>query len=744
MRFVPTVAGTVTALRFYKGPNNTGTHTGVLWSTSGTRLAQGTFTDESAAGWQTLTLAQPVAVSAGTEYVASYRTTAGRYSATPGQFSSEYNRPPLRVPRNGGAYSYADAYPGNTSGASYLVDVVLERGPAEISVAAREPAPGAAAVPRWSPVRIRLSAPLVGGWDLAVTRQSDGSALPGSSVLDAAGTSVTFTPSSALPADVDVRARLTGAVSTDGAVLPAQTWTFRTRAADPVTAQTLFSDHVPRNLATTDAAAVEVGTAFRVTKPGSVTAIRFHKGPGNTGTHTGSLWTSTGTRLASVIFTDESATGWQGAALSTPVPLTPGELYVVSYLAPNGRYSSTPGFFSGPFTSGDLTAPAQQNGRFRYGAGGGFPTNDHGATNYFVDVVFAPTPVSVSVTGRTPSPGATGVSRGARPTITLSAPVADGYAMSILQGSTGLPATLTRSADGRTLTLAPSSLLPGDTDLTVSVTGVVSAEGAVLPEQTWTFRTEAATPDGASLFAGLVPPVPAASDSGSVELGTVFTPAVDGAVTQVRFYKGTGNGGTHVGSLWTASGTRLASVTFTGESATGWQTATFTTPVPVGAGQTYVVSYLAPQGRYPVGAGFFATAWTAGQLSAPAGQNGRYLYGAAGGFPTGSHNSSSYYVDVTFRAATSSTSGIAAPTSRASAAGRVEYVQGPDAGSDRGTRDDDERATTRLAGSGATAAGSSGRSRVLGAEPGPQLPVQRRVGAGRRLRPGPRPRRGPR
>ena len=58
-----------------------------------------------------------------------------------------------------------------------------------------------------------------------------------------------------------------------------------------------------------------------------------------------------------------------------------------------------------------------------------------------------------------------------------------------------------------------------------------------------------------------------------VELGAAFTPAKDGTVTAIRFYKGAGNTGTHTGSLWTASGTRLATVTFTGETATGWQTA---------------------------------------------------------------------------------------------------------------------------------------------------------------------------
>ncbi len=254
------------------------------------------------------------------------------------------------------------------------------------------------------------------------------------------------------------------------------------------------------------------------------------------------------------------------------------------------------------------------------------------------------------MTGRSPAPGAAGVSRGVAPTIAFSAPVADGYAMSLKQGSTTIPATVVRSIDGATLTLTPTTTLPGDADLTVAVTSVVSTEGATLPDQSWTFRTEAVAPTGTSLFEGLVPAVPDVSDNGSVELGTVVVPAVDGAITQLRFYKGTGNTGTHVGSVWSATGTRLGQVTFTGETASGWQTATLPTPVPVSAGQAYVVSYLAPYGHYSASPSFFGAAWTSGPLTAPAGSNGRYLYGAGGGFPTGSYNSTNYYVDLVFRA----------------------------------------------------------------------------------------------
>src|SRR5206468_251357 len=46
-----------------------------------------------------------------------------------------------------------------------------------------------------------------------------------------------------------------------------------------------------------DAQAAELGVKFKSDVNGSITAIRFYKGSQNTGTHTVSLWTSTGTLL---------------------------------------------------------------------------------------------------------------------------------------------------------------------------------------------------------------------------------------------------------------------------------------------------------------------------------------------------------------------------------------------------------------------------------------------------------------
>jgi len=149
-----------------------------------------------------------------------------------------------------------------------------------------------------------------------------------------------------------------------------------------------------------------------------------------------------------------------------------------------------------------------------------------------------------------------------------------------------------------------------------------------------------------------VPGNPAANDSAAVELGMRFRTANDGFITGVRFYKSAQNIGTHVGNLWSTSGTLLGSVTFSGESASGWQQADFASPVPVTANTTYVVSYHTDTGFYAGDGGFFASSGvTSGPLQAladaPGAANGLYHYGSSA-FPTGSFNSANYWVDVVF------------------------------------------------------------------------------------------------
>ena len=89
-----------------------------------------------------------------------------------------------------------------------------------------------------------------------------------------------------------------------------------------------------------DGAAVELGLKFRSEVDGLITGVRFYKGgAANGGPHVGHLWTSAGTLLGSVAFSNETVSGWQQAFFLTPIQITAGTVYVVSYFAPQGNYA---------------------------------------------------------------------------------------------------------------------------------------------------------------------------------------------------------------------------------------------------------------------------------------------------------------------------------------------------------------------------------------------------------------------
>jgi len=143
MKFTTETAGTITGVRFYKSSKNTGTHVGNLWTAAGQLLGQATFSNETASGWQQVTFAAPVTVTANTTYVVSYYAPVGHYSQEEGYMylhpapqpdgNDSLDSPPLHVLRNtqgtaNGLYSYSGSttFPVNTyHGENYWVDVVF-------------------------------------------------------------------------------------------------------------------------------------------------------------------------------------------------------------------------------------------------------------------------------------------------------------------------------------------------------------------------------------------------------------------------------------------------------------------------------------------------------------------------------------------------------------------------------------------------------------------------------------------
>jgi hypothetical protein len=127
---------------------------------------------------------------------------------------------------------------------------------------------------------------------------------------------------------------------------------------------------------------------------------------------------------------------------------------------------------------------------------------------------------------------------------------------------------------------------------------------------------------------------------------------VNGTIRGIRFYKASTNTGTHVGNLWTSTGTLLASATFVGETASGWQQVNFSAPVSITANTIYVASYHTDVGHYSQDLNYFASMGVDSPplhaLASTASPDGVYAYGSTSGFPNGTYLSSNYWVDVVF------------------------------------------------------------------------------------------------
>jgi hypothetical protein len=479
--------GWITGIRFYKAAANTGTHVGTLWTAAGVAKAQATFTGESASGWQSVTFSSPVAITAGTTYVASYQAPNGHYSVTGGGLASGVDNGVLHALGNGESPNGVFAYGGPTSfpnssynAGDYGVDVLfaLSPPPGQVTGVTATAGQGSATV-SWtapssggSPTSYKIT-PYIGA--TAQTTKTITGTPPATSATVAGltpGTAYTFTVQAINVAGAGAASSASAPVTPQGAVAPgaptgvtaradtksavvswtapaadggsaitgytvtpyvgasAQTpiqvdasptsalitgltngtsYTFTVKATTAAATgaasaasgavapvPSIFDFTAPPIADSGDTDAVVLGVKFKADVNGSAIGVRFYKAAANTGTHVGTLYSATGSVLGQVTFTGETASGWQSATFASPVPLTGGTTYVVSYVAPNGHYTATGGVFNdGAVDNAPLHALANEtspNGVFAYSSSPAFPTGSWNATNYWVDVLFSPAP----------------------------------------------------------------------------------------------------------------------------------------------------------------------------------------------------------------------------------------------------------------------------------------------------------------------------------------------------------------
>ena len=259
------------------------------------------------------------------------------------------------------------------------------------------------------------------------------------------------------------------------------------------------------------------------------------------------------------------------------------------------------------------------------------------------------------------------------------------YAWS-MANNTSLPPGLSLSSGGQ---ISGAPTVAGTGTFTVQVT-----DGASPPQTATQSLSIMITSPPAFYTIWTSASVPTTADAGAdspAELGVLFKSDVNGTISGIRFYKSANNTGTHVGNLWSSSGTLLASATFSSETASGWQQVSFSTPVAITANTVYVASYHATVGHYSEDQNYFASAGVDNPplhalQNGVSGSNGVFAYGTNSVFPNTGFNSSNYWVDVVFTPSATLSAIAIAPTNPTIQVGGTEPFTATGTYSDNSTQ----------------------------------------------------------
>ncbi len=669
--------GVVTALRCYRGPDDLGVLTATLWTRDATVLARATFESPTAPGWQEVAVT-PVPLDAGEEVVVSVWRPEGRYGFDAALFTTAFVSWPLEAPADGddpdgrlagnGLYRYGQGFPTSSYLAtSYGVDLRLDAVEAPSASVDVDPAPDIEMVSPTTAITVRSDRrvdPASVRVELAEASNAPNAVTIATQItISADGRDIRADPERTLTPGSRWRATVT-ATTLDGAAV-ARSWEFRIAPdAGGFPTSLVDSSVTPTLIATEDTAAVEVGVRVRCDVDAVIRAVRSWIPPSCPGPVTARIWRRDGSLAATAVLsaTGSSATqgwGWRQVAISPPVPVAAGELVTVSCHHPGGRYPAIPGALgTEEIARGPLHAPTGSavggNGVYRYGEAQ-MPTSSYISTWYLTDLIVdaAPTSSSVTLVDIDPGDGVWAVDPGATITAAVSGPVDPATTRLVVTTPMGdHPGTTTSDPTATIWQWRGETPLPDGVRCRATLEARTPAGARIDPAPSWEFVT-ASLPGRSPATLRIStesPAILAAADTAAVELGCVWRCERDATAVAVRFFKGPGNEGPHVGRLWTHDGTLLASCVFATETAQGWQQAPLDRPVAVTAGTRYVVSYHAPRGRYSATVGTFATealhrAPLTAPASTPSSGNGRYAYGP-GGFPNQTFSATDYGVDV--------------------------------------------------------------------------------------------------
>ena len=655
VKFRSDVAGSITGIRFYKATANTGTHLGNLWSSNGTLLASATFTGESASGWQQVNFATPVTIAANTIYVASYHVTVGHYSEDLSYFTSKgVDNPPLHALTNGvsggnGVYAYGatSAFPNQTwNAANYWMDVVFQPGVAltltsialtpanpNLLVGATQQFTATGTYSDGSTQNVTSQATWTSSSTAAATVNVSGLAtavsagtttltaalagVPGSTTLTvkAAPTlaSIAVTPSNpSLLVGATQQFTATGTYS-DGStqnVTSQATWTSSSTAAATINASGLATA-VSAGTATLTAALAGVAGSTTLTVKAAPTLASIAVTPSNPSLLVGATqqFTATGTYSDGSTQNVTSQATWTSSSTAAATINASGLATAVS-----AGTTTLTAALAGVAGSTLLTVQA--------------PSVAITTTSLPNGVANAAYSATLTASGGTP-PYTWSIASGSLPT---------GLALNATSGAiTGMPTTAAAFSFTAQASDAGIPVQSVSKPLSITVVSVVATVSI------WPATAVPGTVDG--------------GPDSAVELGVKFRSDIAGSITGIRFYKATANTGTHMGNLWSSAGTKLATATFSGETASGWQQVSFATPVAITSNTVYVASYHASNGHYSEDDNYFASKGVDNPplhalTNGVSGGNGVYAYGASSAFPNQTWSAANYWVDVVFSPST--------------------------------------------------------------------------------------------
>jgi hypothetical protein len=482
----------------------------------------------------------------------------------------------------------------------------------------------------------------------AVQVLAPGSGFPTGTVTFKDGSTVLGTAAIGLPLRVSTSSLAVGSHTITAVYSGDTQFIGSTSSALPqvVTAATsLFTTQTPT---ATYGGAFELGVRFKSSVAGTLIGLRYYRVAGETGTHSGHLWSVTGTMLGTVNFASETASGWQYALFASPVAISANTIYVASVNS-HTFFGYTPAGLSNTIANGPLST---QGGVYS-GTVGAFPSTSN-TNNYFSDVLFQSSATTTSLSSAV-NPSIVGQ------TATFTASV-----QTAIPGS-GVPTGTVTFKDGATTlgtgTLTASGVATYSTSsLAVGIHSIIAVYGG---DAHFTASTSSALSQVVTAATSLfTTQTPTATYGGAFELGVRFKSSAAGTLIGLRYYRVAGETGTHGGHLWNATGTLLGTVTFTNETASGWQYALFASPVAISANTIYVASVdshtlfgytaggLSSATRGAQVAGPFAltaSAPSAAVSNGPLSSMGGVYSGTVGAFPT-TPTTNNYFRDVLFTA----------------------------------------------------------------------------------------------